>query len=230
MNKDYISKLLRSKNTVFTFKDISLIWEETDKNLAKKRVYRYIRAGKLYPIRRGIYAKDKDYDRLELATNIFTPSYVSLETVLAQEGVVFQHYDQIFVVSYLTREIICDGQTYVFRRMRSLILANVLGIEQKGNRSVATLERAFLDTLYLNKDYHFDNLAPLDPNQILELLPLYRNKAMAARLRSYRCRRCGHPFIEHTRMEVVRKPGVAQSNPVHGCNARNCDCLDFEGS
>jgi hypothetical protein len=230
MNKDYISKLLRSKNTVFTFKDISLIWEETDKNLAKKRIYRYVRAGKLYPIRRGIYAKDKDYDRLELATKIITPSYVSLETVLAREGVVFQHYDQVFVVSYLTREIVCDGQTYVFRRMRSLILANVLGIEQKGNRSVATLERAFLDTLYLNKDYHFDNLGPLDPNQILELLPLYRNKAMAGRLRSYRCRRCGHPFIEHSRMEVVRKPGVTQANHVHGCDAKNCDCLDFEGS
>jgi hypothetical protein len=230
MIKDYLSKLLRSKNTVFTFKDICLIWEETDKNLAKKRIYRYAKAGKLYPIRRGIYAKDKDYDRLELATRIFTPSYVSLETVLAREGVVFQHYDHIFVVSYLTREIICDGQTYVFRKMRNLILANVLGIEQKGNCAAATLERAFLDMLYLNKDYHFDNLAPLDPDKILELLPLYRNKAMAARLRSYRCRRCGHPFIEHSRMEVVRKSGVAPANPVHGCNARNCDCLDFEGS
>jgi len=39
--------------------------------------------------RRGIYAKDKNYDRLELANRIYTPSYISLETVLSREGIVF---------------------------------------------------------------------------------------------------------------------------------------------
>lgn len=34
MKKDYLSLLLRSKNSVFTFKDLSLIWEETDAKLA----------------------------------------------------------------------------------------------------------------------------------------------------------------------------------------------------
>ena len=57
MEKDYISTLLRSNNTVFTFKDLSLIWNETDVKLTKKRVYRYTKMGKLYSIRKGIYAK-----------------------------------------------------------------------------------------------------------------------------------------------------------------------------
>jgi hypothetical protein len=61
MEKDYISTLLRSNDTVFTFKELSLIWNETDVKLTKKRVYRYIKMGKLYPIRKGIYAKDKNY-------------------------------------------------------------------------------------------------------------------------------------------------------------------------
>jgi len=185
MEKDYLSALLRSSNTVFTFKELSLIWNETDIKLTKKRVYRYTKMGKLYPIRKGIYAKDKNYDKMELANKIFTPAYISLETVMSREGIVFQHYDRIFVISYLSREISCDGQTYVFRRMKSKILTNTLNIEQKENCYTASKERAFLDTIYLNKNYHFDNLSSINWDICFEMLPIYNNKAMAKRLNSY---------------------------------------------
>lgn len=185
MGKSDILTLLRSKNTVFTFKDLSLVWNETDANLIKKRVYRYVKMGKLYPIRRGIYAKDDNYDKNELATRIYTPAYISLESVLAKEGIVFQSYNQIFVVSYLAREIACDGQTYVFRRIKDTILTNSLGIEKKDNYHIASKERAFLDTIYLNKDYHFDNLSSINWNECFEMLPIYDNKAMSIRLASY---------------------------------------------
>ena len=185
MGKSDILTLLRSKNTVFTFKDLSLVWNETDANLIKKRVYRYVKTGKLYPIRRGIYAKDENYDKNELATRIYTPAYISLESVLAKEGIVFQSYNQIFVVSYLTRKIACDGQIYVFRRIKDTILTNSLGIEKKDNYHIASKERAFLDTIYLNKNYHFDNLSLINWNECLDMLPIYDNKAMAIRLNSY---------------------------------------------
>ncbi len=162
-----------------------MIWNETDVELIKKRVYRYTKMGKLYPIRKGIYAKDKNYNKLELANKIFTPAYISLETVLSREGIVFQHYDQIFVVSYLSREISCDGQTYVFRRIKDVILTNSLNVEKKGNYYIASRERAFLDTIYLNKNYHFDNLSSIDWDVCFEMVPIYNNKAMAKRLNSY---------------------------------------------
>ncbi len=177
--------LLRAKNTVFTFKELALIWKETDANLAKKYAYRYVKMGKLYPIRKGIYAKDKNYDRLELAVKIFNPAYISLETVLAREGVIFQHYDRVFVVSYLSREVFCDGQTYVYRRIKEAILTNPLGLEKKENYYIASKERAFLDTIYLNKSYHFDNLSPIDWDKCFEIVAIYENKAMEKRLNSY---------------------------------------------
>jgi len=185
MEKDFFATLLRSKNTVFTFKELSLIWNETDVKLIKKRVYRYTKKGKLLSIRKGIYAKDKNYDKLELANKIFTPAYISLETVLSREGIVFQHYGQIFVVSYLSREIICDGQTYIFRRMKSVILTNSVNVEKEENYYIASKERAFLDTIYLNKNYHFDNLSSINWEKCFEMLPIYDNKAMAKRLNSY---------------------------------------------
>jgi hypothetical protein len=191
MEKATILSILRRGNTVFTFKDILLASGETNTALLKRRINYYIQKGELYAIRKGIYAKDRNYDRVELANKIFTPAYISLETVLAKEGIVFQHYDQISVVSYLSREISCDGQTYVFRRMKDIVLTNSLGIEKKGNYYIASKERAFLDTIYLNKNYHFDNLSSIDWDKCFEMLPIYDNKAMAIRLNSY------HKFARH---------------------------------
>lgn len=178
MKETGISKILRSKNTVFTFKEISLLWQETNPNLVKRRVNHYVKTGKLYRIRRGIYAKDRNYDKFELATKIYTPSYISFETVLAKAGVIFQFYPQIFIASYLTREIIVDNQKYSYRKIKDSILTNRTGLEFKNNYWTATPERAFLDVLYLHKDYYFDNLSPLNKEKIFEILPIYKNKAL----------------------------------------------------
>lgn len=184
--KKPISDILRSNNTVFTFKDISIIWGVTDQKTAIAGVNYYVKTGGLHRIRRGIYAKDKNYDRFELATKIYTPSYISFETVLGKAGIVFQHYGEIFVASYLTREITADGETYSYKRIKASILTNSLGIEHKSNYSIASPERAFLDTLYLYKNYHFDNLAGLDRKKIFEILPIFGgNKRILKTVQEY---------------------------------------------
>lgn len=185
MGTDYLSNLLRSKNTVFTFKDVSLVWGEISAERAKKRVHRYVKSGKLYSIRRGIYAKDKNYDKMELAVKIYTPSYVSFETVLAQAGIVFQFYTQIFAASYLTREITADKQAYSYKKIKDSILTDNAGIEKRNNYAIASTERAFLDVLYLNKNYHFDHLSPLDWDKVFEILPIYDNKRMDKKVKEY---------------------------------------------
>jgi len=185
MNKANILNILRSNASVFTFKDILLATNEAKPLLLKRRLSYYIKQGELYHIRRGFYAKDKNYNRLELATKILTPSYVSFETVLKQEGIIFQYYSTIFVASYQTKEITCDGQLYSFKKIKDTILTNNAGIENKGTYSVASKERAFLDTLYLNKDYHFDNLSSLNFDRVLALLPIYHNQRMTKRVNAY---------------------------------------------
>lgn len=185
MEKANILNILRSQASVFTFKDILLATNEAKPQLLKRRLNYYVEQGELYHIRRGLYAKDKNYDRLELATKIFTPSYVSFETILREAGVIFQYYSTIFVASYQTKEIVCDGQAYSFKKIKDTILTNNAGIEKRGTYSVANKERAFLDMLYLNKDYHFDNLAPLDFDKVLALLPIYNNQRMAKMVNLY---------------------------------------------
>lgn len=187
MKRDYLLELMRAKSTVFTTSEIALLWGESDVQLIRKKLYRYVKTGKLFSLRKGIYTKDKKYDKYELAIKILTPAYVSLETVLARAGVIFQFYSQIFVVSYLTREMTIDGNLYSFKKIKDAILTNRAGIQVKDNYFIATPERALLDVLYLNKDYHFDNLDNIDWQKVNAILPIYGgNKRMERLIKKFR--------------------------------------------
>lgn len=186
MKKGFLNEILRSHQTVFSFKDLGLMWGGIDRLTAGARVHYYTRKGHLYPVRKGLYAKDKNYDKFELATKIFTPSYISFETVLGRAGITFQFYEKIFVASYQSREITCDGQMYHFRKIKGTILTNGLGVENRQTYSIASPERAFLDVVYLFKDYHFDNLSPLNWDKVQKILLIYGgNKRMAKKIEGY---------------------------------------------
>jgi len=181
----YIEILLRSSKTVFSTKDIVLLWGEQAEANVRVRLSNYVKRGKLIRVHRGIYAKDKNYDRFELATRIYTPSYISFETVLTRTGINFQYYGNIFVASYVTREIEAGGQKISFIRMKDYVLSNTIGIEHTNDISTATKERAFLDRIYISKDYHFDHLDVLDWDKVFEILPIYCNKRMDKKVQEY---------------------------------------------
>lgn len=180
---DFLSKLLRSDKTVFSFSDIILSWKEMDTSSAIARVSYYVKNNQLIRLRRGLYAKDNSYDKNELATKIYIPSYISFETVLRNAGAIFQWYDSIFVASYKTKVIEADGQKYCFRTIKPEILTNSLGIVNMGNYHIASPERALLDILYLNKDYYFDSLSIFNWEKVYEILPMYRNKRIVKKVK-----------------------------------------------
>jgi predicted transcriptional regulator of viral defense system len=185
MKKEGIKALYRSQNTVFTFKDIALLLRENNAANLRSKVNYFVKKGDLYQVRKGLYTKEKDYVKFELATKIYTPSYVSFETVLLQSGVIFQFYSQIWVASYLTREITIGDQAYAYRKIKDSALTNKTGIEDKENYSIATPERAFLDVVYLNGDYYFDRLSALNWDRVFEILPIYNNKRMEKKVHEY---------------------------------------------
>jgi predicted transcriptional regulator of viral defense system len=181
----YIEILLRSPKTVFSTKDIALLWKEKTETAVRVRLSQYVKNGKLIRVHHGIYAKDKNYSRFELATRIYTPSYISFETVLTRTGINFQYYSNIFVASYVTREIEANEQKISFIKMKDYVLTNTIGIEHANDVAIATKERAFLDRIYASKDYHFDHLDVLDWNKVFEILPIYRNKKMNKKVDEY---------------------------------------------
>jgi predicted transcriptional regulator of viral defense system len=182
-----IQDIIRLPNTVFSFKELVLTSRTENPELLRRRLHHYTKKGQLRALRRGIYAKDINYNKFELATKILTPSYISFETVLAQAGMIFQYYEQIFLASYLTREIEVDGHKLGYKRVKDAILTNSLGIEQSGLFAIASPERAFLDTIYLYKEYYFDNLSSLNWEKVSQLLPIYGgNIRMIKQVKEYK--------------------------------------------
>jgi hypothetical protein len=182
---EYLEILLRSPQTIFSTKDASLLWRENDATLVSDRLKKYVKVGKLIRVRRGFYAKDEKYNRFELATRIYTPSYISFETVLNRTGINFQYYGNIFVASYINRVITVAEQKINFVRMKEYVLSNTAGIVHTDGYAVATKERAFLDRLYVSKEYHFDNMTHLDWVKVFEIVPIYHNRRLEKKVKEY---------------------------------------------
>src|SRR3989338_6835034 len=180
-----IAKLYQSSKTILTIKDIALIWEETNTvNLLSKIKY-YAKQGSLIRLTRGVFAKSKEYDVKELATSMYTPSYISFETVLREAGIIFQHHEAIFVAGpYPTTKKI-GNQVIIFRNLKDSVLYNALGIKNEKNYSIATPERALLDTIYLSPKFYFDNLRSINWELCFGIVKIYDNKQLIKRLVAY---------------------------------------------
>ncbi len=174
--------IYKDPRTVFGVPDVAMLFPgEAGKYLSERLRY-YVQTGRLVSPRKGIYAKP-GYNPLELANILYTPSYISLEYVLQQAGVIFQFDSRITSVGYLSRELEIDGRTYSYRRIREDIIMAQGGIVRRDdNVNIATPERALLDTLYLNKYFYFDNPGSLDREQIARLVSAYRSAALEKRI------------------------------------------------
>ena len=180
-----IAKLYESPKTILTIKDIALIWEETNTvNLFSKVKY-YAKQGSLIRLTRGVFAKDKNYNPKELATSIYTPSYISFETVLREAGIIFQHHDSLFVAGPYSTTKKIDDTTITFRKLKDSVLYSARGITHEENYSIATPERAFLDTIYLSPTFYFDNLRSINWETCFELAKIYGNKQLLKRVTRY---------------------------------------------
>ncbi len=181
-----IAKLYKSSKTVLTTQDLALIWGETNANNLKSKISYYSKQGVLIRLSRGIFAKDIKYSLKELANSIYTPSYISFETVLRESGVIFQHYETIFAASRWPRTVIIGKNTIVFRKLKDEVLYNSTGILSGVNYCIAGTERAFLDMIYLYPNYYFDNLKSIDWSKCEDIVKIYKNKQLIKRLNNYK--------------------------------------------
>ncbi len=178
---DSVFSLYNDTRSVFKLNDIAMLTGETNFVSLNKKLNYSVHSGKLLNLRKGIYSK-LNYDLEELACRIFLPSYISLEYVLQKSGIIFQYSSEITSVSYLSRSVTINDKDFTFRKIKNSILMNTSGIVQNMNAvNIATPERAFLDMLYLNTNYTFDNVHVLNKELIFKLLPIYNSKKLTDR-------------------------------------------------
>lgn len=180
-----LNNLYKTTKTILTNRDLALIWNETNYDRLKSKISYYVKNDILIRLTRRIYAKDKQYNKKELATSIYTPSYLSFETVLREEGVIFQYSDTLTVATKWPKTLGIGKNVIRFRKLKESVLYNTSGIIFKDNYNTATLERAFLDTIYLFPNYYFDSLSNINWKKCFEMVEIYDNKQLVKRLNKY---------------------------------------------
>ena len=104
-----------ASQTVFSTADLLLYWRGATKKQIVERINDYVARGYLQRLRRGLYAKT-GYESKEVACKVYTPAYISFDTVLREGGVIFQWGDAVTCASYLSRTVTIDGQEYVYKK------------------------------------------------------------------------------------------------------------------
>jgi hypothetical protein len=174
----YLDKILTSNKTVFSYQDIENLLSLSNRETIKSFFRRWIKDGVFMSITKWIYAL-KRYDRYELATKLKKNSYISFETVLKKEWIIFQDYgNQIFLASDNTIAKTVDWVQYNYLKLKNSILTNPMGIISKWNYMIASRERAICDRLYLSKEYYLDSLDGVDQGRLTELSQIYNKRVI----------------------------------------------------
>ena len=136
-----LQTILSSPRTVFNVQSLMMLTGSDDSQKLTKSLHYYVNIGKILNPRRGVYTKLK-YNEQEMACSLFRPSYISLEYVLGEAGVVFQWDETISCVSYLSRVVEIADKQYLFRKINPELWIGMEGIEQRDNVAIASAERA----------------------------------------------------------------------------------------
>lgn len=177
--------LINTGKTVFSSEDIAKILHISNKNYLAVLLSRIVKRNELIRIRKGVYAYSPDYNNLELANKLKRPSYVSLEKVLFDNSVIFQDYsNKITSVSNNNYSERINNTQYSYHKIKDDILINPIGIVTENSVRIASIERAVCDTVYLAKNFYFDNFDSVDKKKLLEISKIY-NKRVIAEIKKY---------------------------------------------
>jgi len=175
--KDF-AKLLQTGKTVFSVSDIYQIFSHLNKFSLRNLISRMGKQWLLQNIRKGIRALPK-FNEYELANTMQKPSYISLETVLYQEGIIFQDYGTtLYSIGAKTQDHKIQWKIYSYKTIKPEIALDPLGIDHNHGYAIATLERALCDRVYLTPGYYFDNLRSINREKVEEIAQIYGNKRL----------------------------------------------------
>ncbi|EKE28130.1 MAG: hypothetical protein ACD_3C00093G0001 [uncultured bacterium (gcode 4)] len=183
---DIILKLSQSKNTIYTFDELREIFWTKNIQVLKNKLNYYTKVWILERIVKWVYAlKNKEINRFELANKIYSPSYISFFSALYHYWVIFQYEEDVYLAYKKTDTRKTPILNIRLKSLKKDILLNPNWIINNWIYSIASAERAFLDTIYLYPNMHFDNLWALNQDKILELLKIYNSKTMEKRIKDY---------------------------------------------
>ena len=177
-----IKKINKIKKSYFTFSDLRKITSLDDESL-RVSVSRMIKVGEIRKIIKGYYCLPSAIlDLPKIAVEIYTPSYLSFEWVLGQEGILSQKsYSLTLATTKRAKQTSLEETNIIYRHIKENLF---FGYILKDEYLIAEPEKAFLDLAYLSLNGYakFDagemNLELLSKKKIKEYLKKFNLKKL----------------------------------------------------
>ena len=128
----------------------------------------WVKKGNLLRLKNGMYAFAKDTEKIkgeEIASFIYEPSYLSLESALAWHGFIPEMvYAYVSLTARINRKFTNDFGTFLYRHIKPELFWGYTEMKtEHGHFLLAEPEKALLDYLYLNlskitTEADFDNI------------------------------------------------------------------------
>ncbi|MBU4375429.1 type IV toxin-antitoxin system AbiEi family antitoxin domain-containing protein [Patescibacteria group bacterium] len=164
--------LIESKKTVFRAKDLQSLWQENPRNtivIAKRMVAKNL----ILKLAKGYYALNEEYNIYELANLIISPSYVSLNSALLFWGACFQVSGTVQSIALLNYQKEVGDRIFKYQAMKKSLFFNPDGMDFKNNISVASPERALLDSFYFGVAVNIDDWEKINKTYLNKLAQSY---------------------------------------------------------
>ena len=179
-------ELVRAVGEEPVFETGLLLAGEVDPDGIRRQLSRWVKAGRLYQLRRGLYALAPPFQKVKphpflVANRLARGSYVSLQSALAHYGLIPEH---VPVTTSVTAGRPGRWQTplgtYDFRHLQSGFLTGYRRLDLGGQEAfVATPEKALLDLVHLEPGADAPEYLEELRLQHLEILSLDELRRMA---------------------------------------------------
>lgn len=172
MNK--LAQLIKTEKSVFTTKELIAIWS-VGKNTVKTTTYRMVKTGNLTHLQKGLFAIGK-INPFELGCKLMPKSYISLFTILKENGIIYQEFKPIYLTGERPETKTAGGYHFEYHAIRK-ILSIPDGIEFHENYSIATIERAILELFQIfDTDYSDFRISQFNREKFIKLSQLFNKK------------------------------------------------------
>lgn len=153
----YIQLQKTIKTPIFTILDVGKYFFDESERLIIVQLSRFIKRGLIISLKRGLYCfADREVDSFTIANQIYTPSYISLETALNYHGVIpdVPLAGVSSISPTTTRKFITPRGTYYYQKISPKIFWGYSEAPFK----MAFAEKALLDYIYFYGQKTADSL------------------------------------------------------------------------
>jgi len=143
---EIFKKLKTFEKPYFKISDFEKVFELKKESLYVK-LNRLVKSGLLKRLQRGLYEIIFSEAQIEeIANQIYWPSYLSLESVLARVGIIDQiPYTLTFVTPKKSKKIILGNREVEYRQIKKKLF---FGYKKEGKILIAVPEKALIDQIY----------------------------------------------------------------------------------